>query len=280
MKQKGMALLLAACLLAALVLTGCRAEKPVQRLRMGVAGEGGVYYELGQTYAARAEDAGSIQVKTTAGSAANLRLLSGEYLQLAIAQADLVQEAYQHLQGRTVSLGAEDSGTEQNALQILAAYGLNEKLVSTVNLNYEDAAAQLKAGKIDGLFITAGAPSPVLTQLAGECELRWLNVDGTAAQRLTAAYSAYSAVTLPAGTYPGQTGEVRTVGVKAVLLASDRLPAKQVQQLTGLLFARQEELEQELGIRLDREADAVEGVGIPFHPGAAAYYKEKGLMVE
>ena len=96
MKQKGMALLLAACLLAALVLTGCRAEKPVQRLRMGVAGEGGVYYELGQAYAARAEDVGSIQIKTTAGSAANLRLLSGEYLQLAIAQADLVQEAYQH----------------------------------------------------------------------------------------------------------------------------------------------------------------------------------------
>ena len=152
--------------------------------------------------------------------------------------------------------------------------------MSTVNLNYEDAAAQLKAGKIDGLFITAGVPSPVLTELAGECELRWLNVDGTAAQRLTAAYSDYSAVTLPAGTYPGQTGEVRTVGVKAVLLAADRLPAKQVQQLTGLLFARQEELEQELGIRLDREADAVEGVGIPFHPGAAAYYKEKGLTIE
>ena len=156
----------------------------------------------------------------------------------------------EQLQGRTVSIGAEDSGTEQNALQILAAYGLNEKLVSTVNLNYEDAAAQLKAGKIDGLFITAGTPSPVLTQLTGECELRWLNVDGTAAQRLTAAYSAYSAYTIPAGTYP------------------------------GLLFARQEELEQELGIRLDREADAVEGVGIPFHPGAAAYYKEKGLTVE
>ena len=73
---------------------------------------------------------------------------------------------------------------------------------------------------------------------------------------------------------------MRTVGVKAVLLAADRLPAKQVQQLTGLLFARQEELEQELGIRLDRKADAVEGVGIPFHPGAAAYYKEKGLTIE
>ena len=34
------------------------------------------------------------RLKATAGSAANLRLLTGEYLQLAIAQADLVQDAY------------------------------------------------------------------------------------------------------------------------------------------------------------------------------------------
>ena len=164
-----------------------------------------------------------MELKTTAGSAANLRLLTGEYLQLAIAQGDLAQDAYdqtgifadeeetrgfgavaalytetcqivvradadiqsvEDLQGKTVSIGAEESGSEQNALQILAAYGLNDKLVDTVNLNYEDAAAQLKAGKVDAIFITAGAPSPVLTELAGECGIRLLNVDGAAAQRL------------------------------------------------------------------------------------------------
>ena len=37
---------------------------------------------------------GQVELKATAGSAANLRLLTGEYLQLAIAQADLVQDAY------------------------------------------------------------------------------------------------------------------------------------------------------------------------------------------
>lgn len=321
MKKKWIAAALAGVLLAALLLAGCSSAEAVKRLRFGVAGEGGVYREFGELFAAleNETDNGTVELKATAGSAANLRLLTGEYLQLAIAQADLVQDAYnqtgifeneeetrgfgavaalytetcqvvvradsdiqsvEDLQGRTVSIGAEESGSEQNALQILSAYGLNDKLVSTVNLNYEDAAAQLKAGKIDAIFITAGAPSPVLTELAGECDIRLLNVDGTAAQRLMSAYGAYSAVTLPAGTYPGQAEDVQTVGVKAVLLASDELSAKQVQRLTELLFSSREELQEQLGIQLDTEQDAVEGVGIPFHAGAAAYYKAAGITVD
>jgi len=191
-----------------------------------------IYREFGERFAAleNETDNGQVELKATAGSAANLRLLTGEYLQLAIAQADLVQDAYdqtgifadeeesrgfgavaalytetcqvvvradsdiqsiEDLHGRTVSIGAEESGSEQNARQILSAYGLNDKMVSMVNLNYEDAAAQLKAGRVDAIFMTVGAPSPVLTALADECGIRLLNVDGAAAQRLQSAYSAY-----------------------------------------------------------------------------------------
>ena len=321
MKQKWVAAVLTGILLAAVLLNGCSSAETVRRLRFGAAGEGGVYREFGERFAAleNETDNGTVELKTTAGSAANLRLLTGEYLQLAIAQADLAQDAYdqtgifadeeesrgfgavaalytetcqvvvradseirtvEDLQGKTVSIGAEESGSEQNAMQILSAYGLNDKLVSMVNLNYEDAEAQLKAGKIDAVFITAGAPSPVLAELAGECGIRLLNVDGAAAQRLISTYSAYSMVTLPAGTYSGQTEDVQTVGVKAVLLASDELPAKQVQKLTELLFSSREGLEEQLGIPLDAEQDAVEGVGIPFHAGAAAYYKAAGITVD
>ena len=321
MKKKWLAAALAGILLAAVLLNGCSSAENVRRLRFGAADEGGVYREFGERFAAleNETDNGTVELKTTAGSAANLRLLTGEYLQLAIAQADLAQDAYdqtgifadeeesrgfgavaalytetcqvvvradseirtvENLQGKTVSIGAEESGSEQNAMQILSAYGLNDKLVSMVNLNYEDAEAQLKAGKIDAVFITAGAPSPVLAELAGECGIRLLNVDGAAAQRLISTYSAYSMVTLPAGTYSGQTEDVQTVGVKAVLLASDELPAKQVQKLTELLFRSREGLEEQLGIPLDAEQDAVEGVGIPFHAGAAAYYKAAGITVD
>ena len=241
MKRKWIAALLAGCMLAALLLTGCSAAETVKRLRFGVAGEGGVYHNFGEKFAALENETsnGTIELRTTAGSAANLRLLTGEYLQLAIAQADLAQDAcnqtgifaeeedirgfgavaalyteacqvivradsdiqsIEDLQGKTVSIGAEESGSEQNALQILSAYGLNDRLVDTINLNYTDAADQLKAGKIDAIVITVGTPSPVVTELAGECGIRLLNVDGTAAQRLLSSYNAYREVTIPAGT--------------------------------------------------------------------------------
>ena len=283
LKKKWLAAVLAGALLAAALLSGCSSVETVKRLRFGVAGEGGIYREFGERFAAleNETDNGQVELKATAGSAANLRLLAGEYLQLAIAQAaDSDIQSIEDLHGRTVSIGAEESGSEQNARQILSAYGLNDKMVSMVNLNYEDAAAQLKAGRVDAIFMTVGAPSPVLTALAGECGIRLLKVDGAAAQRLQSAYSAYNTVTLPAGTYPGQTEKVQTVGVKAVLLASNALPAKQVQQLTQLLFSSREGLEEQLGIPLDPEENAVEGVGIPFHAGAAAYYKAAGITVD
>ena len=321
MKRNWMALLLAGCMLAAVLLTGCSPARSTQKLRLGAAGEGGVYHEFGVAYAALENDGAenTVELRTTAGSAASLRLMMGEYLQLAIAQDDLAQDAYhqtgifaeeeadrgfgavaalyteacqvivredsgidsvEQLQGRTVSIGAEESGSEQNAQQILAAYGLNDRLVNTVNLNYDDAAAQLKAGKIDAMIITSGAASPVVTELAQELGIRLLDVDGAAAQRLMDTYSAYSAYTIPAGTYPGQTGEVHTVGGKAVLLASDAVPEDTVKELTALLFAHREELSEKLGIELDPEENAVEGVGIPFHKGAAAYYKTAGITVE
>ena len=239
MKRKWIAALLAGCMLAALLLSGCSSAKTVKRLRFGVAGEGGVYHNFGEQFAALENETsnGTIELRTTAGSAANLRLLTGEYLQLAIAQADLAQDAYnqtgifaeeedirgfgavaalyteacqvivrsdsdiqsiEDLQGKTVSIGAEESGSEQNALQILSAYGLNDRLVETINLNYTDAADQLKAGKIDAIVVTVGTPSPVVTELAGECGIRLLNVDGTAAQRLLSSYNAYRKVTIPA----------------------------------------------------------------------------------
>ena len=39
-------------------------------------------------------------------------------------------------------------------------------------------------------------------------------------------------------------------------------------------------IEEQLGIPLDPEENAVEGVGIPFHAGAAAYYKAAGITVD
>ena len=70
-------MLLAGIMLAALLLAGCTSADTARRMRMGVAGEGGVYHAFGEGFAALENDSGNgaVELKNTAGSAANLRLL-------------------------------------------------------------------------------------------------------------------------------------------------------------------------------------------------------------
>ena len=185
MKKK---ILVLGCILA-VMLTGCSSSK--ETIKFGTAGIGGTYQMFGDTFTEMLDDDNDnydIEVKSTAGSAANIRLLSKGYIQMAIAQTDIVNDAYygtgtfegdkkyqgysaigalyseacqiivrsdsgidsiDDLQGKKVSIGEEESGSEQNARQILATYGLSDKLVDEVNLNYTDAAKELKSGKID-----------------------------------------------------------------------------------------------------------------------------------
>ena len=70
------------------------------------------------------------------------------------------------------------------------------------------------------------------------------------------------------------------VGVKAVLLASDKLSEKKVKEITEILFENKAELQYILptDISLD-ESQATEGITIPFHDGAAVYYEEHGISM-
>ena len=278
-----------------------------RKIKFGAAGLGGTYRVFGDTFANLVTSKNkkySMEVKTTAGSAANLRLLSDGYIQMAIAQMDLTNDAYERTgifenekkhggYSAVAALYTEacqvvvraDSGINtiedlQNAKQILAVYGLNDSLVDEVNLDYTNAAQELKAGTIDAFFCTAGAQTTAIGELAKKCDIRLLNIDEKSADKLKRTYKFYTNCTIPKETYQGQTEDIQTVGVKAVLLASDKLSADTVKDITKILFKNKEELQYSLPVDISiDEKTAVEGVTIPFHKGAAAYYEECGINI-
>ena len=57
-----------------------------------------------------------------------------------MVRADSGIESMDDLQGKTVSVGENESGTELNAEQILAVSGLTDKLIDKVHLDYTEAA--------------------------------------------------------------------------------------------------------------------------------------------
>lgn len=84
---------LMSCLL--FVMAGCSGHS--KNLKFGAADIGGVYYSFASTFTQLADkeiDGYTFETKTTAGSVANLRLISDGYIDLAIVQADLLSDAY------------------------------------------------------------------------------------------------------------------------------------------------------------------------------------------
>ena len=309
--------LIMAFLFVLAALTACGQKG---RLRIGTAGEGGNYNSLGKALSQTLQKDPykvNVEVKTTAGSAANIRLLSQDYLELAIAQSDVIDEMYagtldtqamkgysaiaslypepvqivvradsgiasvSDLAGKKVSVGEADSGTQKNAAQILQAYGLTSNMLTVQNMTYAEASKALGDGSIDAMFCTAGAPAQVITDLSGTTPVSLVPIEGQQSDLLTGAYGFYAKAVIPAGTYKGQDSDVTTLAVMSVLLASDKTPADKIYTITGALFKEKAALNAAVPVEFDlEEQKAVESVTIPFHPGAAQYYQECGITVQ
>ena len=292
-------------------LSGCRISG--NTIRFGAANIGGMYYSFANTFTELANETTSaynFEVRTTAGSTANLRLLSDNYIELGIAQADLIYDAYQKnsnlraiaglyteacqlvvradsdikslddLSGHTVSIGAEESGTERNASEILEFAGMPSSIVKTKNLDYIDAAHQLETGDIDAFFCTAGLTTTIIEELSRECEIRLISIGDSVIDKMLSTSDAYSRYTIPAGTYKGQDEEVSTIGVTSVLVTSDSMSSDIIKQMTAMLFESAKELQYSTSLDLHlNEKFAITNIPIPFHEGAVEYYEDNGLDV-
>lgn len=306
--KKKLSILLCVMLFA---LSGCRISG--NTIRFGAANIGGMYYSFANTFTELANETTSaynFEVRTTAGSTANLRLLSDNYIELGIAQADLIYDAYQKnsnlraiaglyteacqlvvradsdikslddLSGHTVSIGAEESGTERNASEILEFAGMPSSIVKTKNLDYIDAAHQLETGDIDAFFCTAGLTTTIIEELSRECEIRLISIDDSIIDKMLSTSDAYSRYTIPAGTYKGQDEEVSTIGVTSVLVTSDSMSSDIIKQMTAMLFENAKELQYSTSLDLHlNEKFAITNIPIPFHEGAVEYYEDNGLDV-
>ena len=245
------------------VVSLCSCSSDDDKIRFGAAGIGGIYNETVTSIRQLADESGKLKIeqKTTAGSTANVRLLSRGYLDAAIAQSDIVSDAYNgennfeksgaykgysalaslyteachivvrkdsninsvdDLLGKTVSVGEKESGSELNAKQILASYGLNSKMVKEVNLDYAEAAKKLENKEIDCLFVTVGMNATIVDELAKQCDIKLLEIDKATSNKLKSAYS-YIDYKIPKNTYNGQNTDINTIGIKSVILVSDKL---------------------------------------------------------
>ena len=262
------------------------------------------------------KDTLNLKVESTGASKANIQLLDAGEAQLAIVQNDVMYYAYtgtdlfadgdpitsfsavascypeyvqilakkditsiEQLAGKNVSVGDAGSGTEFNAKQILAAYGLSFDDIKVSNQSFADSADSLKNGTIDAAFVVAGYPTTAITELATSFDFNLLPVDDAHAASLQADYGFYYYGVIPGGTYSRVADDVPAVAVMATIVASNDLSADAVYAFVKGLFDYKDDITagHAKGNELDLNT-AISGVSIPWHDGAAKFYSENGLM--
>ena len=182
------------------------------------------------------------------------------------------------LKGKKVVLGPQGSGTEANALQLLEAYGLQESDVKAERIDAAAAADQLKDGRVDAAFFTTGLGSAVILDMFISGKAALVPVAGSEAEAMKKKYPFYTSVKVPANTYKDQA-EATTVAVMAMMVARSDLPEDLVYRFTKAIFddLKQFHAAHSAAQSLTLET-ALSGNPIPLHPGAARFYKEKGIL--
>jgi TRAP transporter TAXI family solute receptor len=166
---------------------------------------------------------------------------------------------------------------------LLAAYGLREQDVTVLETaETNDAIEALKIGSADAAIVPGGVPASFLSDLTEASDVRFLSLpDDKLAEILTALGPAFRKGIVPAGTYRGQDADVAAPAVAAVLVARADIPADSVYALTKAVFEHPERLRTIHSAGRDWTVqNTLTAPPVPFHPGAARYFKEIGAWRE
>jgi uncharacterized protein len=281
-------------------------------------GTSGVYYPVGvklQEVLEREIPDHTFKVLSTQATVENLNLLQRGSGILALAQGDILSDAWEgnpeagfpssrtkirlvgsaypnfihllahknagilslgDLIGKRVSVGAARSGNELNARALLGAAGLSyADLLQVEYLHYGESVELFVKGELDAIIISAGLGVAAVTEASRRVPIRIVPIEREFVEENA---KMFSPITIPAGSYPGQTAEVPTAALNNFFVTTSDASDELIYRITKAIFdnldtVRTAHPAAEV-IALDR-AMALQPIEV--HSGALRYFKEKGV---
>lgn len=199
-----------------------------------------------------------------------------EVVQIIATEASGIKSV-KDLAGKRVAVGAQGSGVEANARQIVEAFGLSYKdFAKTDYLSFAEATSNMKDGHIDAAFVTSGIPTAAVVELFNTTKVNLVTVSGPEVDALRAKYPFYSKITIPANTYKDQSAPVETIAVMAMIVCKADLTEKQVYDITKALFTNLKTFGDAHVRGKDLTINSAQNaMPIPLHPGAEKFFKEQ-----
>lgn len=249
----------------------------VENLQLLQQGKGEIAFTLGDSLAAAwvgDEDAG---FKTPLKKLRGITAIYPNYIQI-VASKDSGIKTLADLKGKRLSVGAPKSGTELNARAILAAAGMSYKDLGKIEyLPFAESVELMKNRQLDATLQSAGLGVASLRDLATSVEITVVEVPAAIVDK---AGPPFVKATIPANTYTGQTAPVQAAAALNYLVTHEGMKEETVYQMTKSVYENLGDLAAaHAAARSIKLEGALEGMPIPLHPGAARYFKEKGMKV-
>lgn len=188
------------------------------------------------------------------------------------------------LKGKKVCVGAPgSSGATLIWPNVLKFYGIDKENTKFQYLNTAAASDALKDGVIDAMTLLTKDTVAGVMNISLTKKLRLVEIphDATAEKVMAEVpgfYKAFGKQDLY-GKAQVNEGPVPTLGLAGILAVRSGVPDDVVYKMTKALFENLEEFGKAHASAKDVTLeDATKNAMIPIHPGAAKYYKEKGVM--
>ncbi|HEX2257135.1 MAG TPA: TAXI family TRAP transporter solute-binding subunit [Afifellaceae bacterium] len=282
-------------------------------------GTSGVYYPVGvklQEIFEREIPEHSFEVLSTQATVENLNLLQRGSGILALAQGDILSEAWEgnpeagfpssrtkirligaaypnfihllareetdirtlgDLVGKRVSVGAARSGNELNARALFGAAGLSyADLLQVEYLRYGEGVELFTKGELDAILVSAGLGVAAVIEASQRVPVRFVPIEREFVETKA---KMFFPITIPANSYPGQTVEIPTAALNNFFVTTSDASEEMVYRITKAIF---ENIDSVRSVHPAAEVISLENAlairPIEVHPGALRYFREKGLV--
>jgi uncharacterized protein len=193
-----------------------------------------------------------------------------------VARRELGIRTVAELRGKRINIGDPGSRQRANMDRVLAALGLTRSDFAEVReLSAAEQNRAFCANELDVIVYSVAHPNGLIEDVARTCRGGLVDVSGPP---IDAMLSEYPQVSIHGGTYSGNPADVRTFGVRAVVVTTTRMSDTVAYEITKAVFDNFDDFRRlHPAFETLSVADVVHATGrAPVHAGAARYYRERG----
>ncbi len=203
-----------------------------------------------------------------------------QYFQVVVP-VDVNINSISDMKGKVLVTQPKGNTAELINIHILQVHGMNYQSLSKVNFinSYTDAVSMVKDGHAQVFTLGTAIPSSAVMDLASARDIKLIGIDAKELADMKMINPGYSKLTIKAGTYPKLNKDVDVIGYATHIVASCDLPEEMVYKMTKAMAANVSDMAaSNKSISGLTPKIMAEDIGVPFHKGAAKFYKEAGAL--